>query len=93
MNLSVKVTNGLSTCSTLIYPNFLCKNKDSYTTFQIAAVVWFLSLTLSKTKILCRHLRFFTHFSLILEKSVIASIALFTYLSNKIVLNSLLKIK
>ena len=58
-------------CSTLINvsgvyinPNFLCKNKDSYTWFQTAAIVWFLSLTLSKTRILCRHLRIFIHFSL-----------------------------
>ena len=44
------------TCSTLINlssiyinPNILYKNKDSYTWFQTAAIVWFLSLTLSKT--------------------------------------------
>ena len=55
--LSVKVPNGLSTCKPLIYlfsvssnPNFLYKNKEIETWFQIAAMVWFLSLILSKTK-------------------------------------------
>ena len=80
------------TCSTLInlssvYPNFLYKKKDSFTWFQIAAIVWFLSLTLSKTKVLCRYLRIFIHFSLIFGKLMIASIVLFLYLLNKIVLN------
>ena len=49
LNLSAKVSSGLSTWSTLINlssvyfnPNFLCKNKDSYAWFQTAAVVWFL---------------------------------------------------
>ena len=82
------------TCSTLIKlssiyvnPNFLYENKDSYTWFQTAAIVWFLSLTLSKTKVLCRYLRIFIHFSLIFGKLMIASIVLFIYLLNKIVLN------
>ena len=82
------------TCSTLIKlssiyvnPNFLYENKDSYTWFQTAAIVWFLSLTLSKTKVLCRYLRIFIHFSLIFGKLMIASIVLFLYLLNKIVLN------
>ena len=82
------------TCSTLINlssiyinPNILYKNKDSYTWFQTAAIVWFLSLTLSKTKVLCRYLRIFIHFSLIFGKLMIASIVLFIYLLNKIVLN------
>ena len=82
------------TCSTLINlssiyinPNILYKNKDSYTWFQTAAIVWFLSLTLSKTKVLCRYLRIFIHFSLIFGKLMIASIVLFLYLLNKIVLN------
>ena len=82
------------TCSTLINlssvhvnPNFLCRNIDSYTWFQTAAIVWFLSLTLSKAKILFRHLRVFIHFSLILGKLKIARIILFVYILNKIVLN------
>ena len=82
------------TCSTLINlssiyvnPNFLCKNKDSYAWFQTAAIVWFLSLTLPKTKVLCRRLRIFIHFLLIFGKLMIASIVLFICLLNKIVLN------
>ena len=82
------------TCSTLINlssvhvnPNFLCRNIDSYTWFQTAAIVWFLSLTLSKAKILFRHLRIFIHFSLILGELKIARIILFVYILNKIVLN------
>ena len=82
------------TCSTLIdlssvYVNshFLCKNKDSYTWFQTAAIVWFLSLNLSKNKILSRCFRIFIHFSLNFGKLTIASIVLFIYLFNKIVLN------
>ena len=82
------------TCSILInlssvYANlnFLCKKKDSFTWFQIAAIVWFLSLTLSKTKVLCRYLRIFIHFSLIFGKLMIASFVLYIYLMNKIVLN------
>ena len=82
------------TCSILINlssvyvnPNFLYKKKDRFTWFQIAAIVWFLSLTLSKTKVLCRYLRIFIHFSLIFGKLMIASIVLFIYLLNKIVLN------
>ena len=78
------------TCSILtnlssIYlnPNVLCKKKDSFTWFQIAAIVWFLSLTLSKTKVLCRYLRIFIHFSLIFGKLMIASIVLFIYLLKK----------
>ena len=78
------------TCSTLInlssvYPNFLYKKKDSFTWFQIAAIVWFLSLTLSKT--LCRYLRIFIHFSLIYGNLMIGSIVLFLYVLNKIVLS------
>ena len=68
------------TCSILINlssvyvnPNFLYKKKDSFTWFQIAAIVWFLSLTLSKTKVLCRYLRIFIHFSLIFGKLIIAN--------------------
>ena len=75
------------TCSILINlssvyvnPNFLYKKKDSFTWFQIAAIVWFLSLTLSKTKVLCRYLRIFIHFSLIFGKLMIASIVLFIYI-------------
>ena len=75
------------TCSILINlssvyvnPNFLHKKKDSFTWFQIAAIVWFLSLTLSKTKVLCRYLRIFIHFSLIFGKLMIASIVLFIYI-------------
>ena len=82
------------TCSILINlssvyvnPNFLYKKKDSFTWFQIAAIVWFLSLTLSKTKVLCRYLRIFIHSSLIFGKLMIASSVLFLYLLNKIVLN------
>ena len=82
------------TCSILINlssvyvnPNFLYKKKDSFTWFQIAAIVWFLSLTLSKTKVLCRYLRIFIHFSLIFGKLMIASIVLFIYLLNKSVSN------
>ena len=84
------------TCSILINlssvyvnPNFLYKKKDRFTWFQIAAIVWFLSLTLSKTKVLCRYLRIFIHFSLIFGKLMIASIVLFIYIYilNKIVLN------
>ena len=45
--------------SVYVNPNFLCKKKDSYIWFQTAAIVWFLSLTLSKTKVLCRYLRIF----------------------------------
>ena len=83
------------TCSTLINlssvfvnPNFPYENKDSYTWFQTAAIAWFLSLiTLSKTKVLCRHLRTFIHFSLVFGKLMVASIVLFTHLLNKIVLN------
>ena len=80
------------TCSILINlssvyvnPNFLYKKKDSFTWFQIAAIVWFLSLTLSKT--LCRYLRIFIHFSLIYGNLMIGSIVLFLYILNKIVLN------
>ena len=82
------------TCSTLIdlssvyvNPHFLCKNKDSYTWFQTATIVWFLSLNLSKNKILSRCFRIFIHFSLNFGKLTIASIVLFIYLFNKIVLN------
>ena len=57
------------------------------TWFQVAAIVWFLSLILSKTKDLCRYLRIFIHFSLIFGKLMIASIVLFIYLLNKIILN------
>ena len=45
------------TCSILINlssvyvnPNFLHKKKDSFTWFQIAAIVWFLSLTFFKNQ-------------------------------------------
>ena len=45
------------TCSILINlssiyvnPNFLCKKEDSFTWFQTATIVWFLSLTFSKPK-------------------------------------------
>ena len=82
------------TCSTLINlssvyvnPNFLCKNKDSYTWFQTAATMWFFSFTLPKIKILHKNLRISKHFSLIFSKLMIASIALFIHLFNKIVLN------
>ena len=64
-----------------------CIKKDSFTWFQIAAIVWFLSFTLSKIKVLCRYLRIFIHFSLIFGKLMIVSITLFLYLLNKIVLN------
>ena len=70
------------TCSILINlssvyvnPNFLYKKKDSFTWFQIAAIVWFLSLTLSKT--LCRYLRILIHFSWIYGNLMIGSIVLF----------------
>ena len=93
LKLNIKVVNGLSTCSSLINLSSIslnhtfCVKIGSYTWFQIAAVVWFLALTLSKTKILCRHLRILFHFSLIFGKLVIPSIILFTNLLNKIVLN------
>ena len=82
------------TCSILMHlssvyvnPNFLYKKKDTFTWFQIAAIVWFLSLTLSKTKVLCKYLRIFIHFSLIYGKLMIGSVVLFLYILNKIVLN------
>ena len=82
------------TCSILINlssvyvnPNFLYKMKDSFTSFQIAAIMWFLSSTLSKTKVLCRYLRIFIHFLLIYGKLMIGSIVLFLYILNKIVLD------
>ena len=49
--------------------------------------MWFLSLTLSKTNVLCRYLRIFIHFLLIFGKLVIASIVLFIYILNKILSN------
>ena len=73
--------------SVYVNPNFLCKKKDSFTWFQTVAIVWFLSLTLSKIKVLCRYLRIFIHFSLILGELMISSIVLFIYLLNKIVFN------
>ena len=91
LKLSVKVSNGLSTCSILIKLstiyfnlNFLNINNDSYTWFQ-ATTVWFLSLTFSKNFMQARES--FVHFSLISGKLMIANIFLFTYLLNKIVLN------
>ena len=66
-------------------PNFLRKNKDTYTWFQSATIMWFLSLSLSKTKVLCRYLKIFIHFSLISGKLITARIVLFTFLLNKIV--------
>ena len=82
------------TCSILINlssvyvnPNFLYKMKDSFTSFQIATIMWFLSSTLSKTKVLCRYLRIFIHFLLIYGKLMIGSIVLFLYILNKIVLD------
>ena len=82
------------TCSTLINlssiyvnPNFLCNNKDSYIWFQTAAIVCILSLTLPKTKVLCRRWRIFIDFLLIFGKLMIASIVLFICRLNKIVLN------
>ena len=66
--------------SVYVNPNFLYKKKDRFTWFQIAAIVLFLSLTLSKTKVLCRYLRIFIHFSLIFGKLMIASIVLFIYI-------------
>ena len=62
--------------------------KDSYTWFQTATIVWFLSLTLSKAKVLCSHLIIFIHFSLFFGKLMIANIASFIYSLNKILLNS-----
>ena len=66
--------------SVYVNPNFLYKKKDSFTWFQIAAIVWFLTLTLSKTNVLSRYLRPFIHFSLIFGKIMIASIVLFIYI-------------
>ena len=40
----------LNLSSVYINPNFLFKKKDSFTWFQIAAIVWFLSLTLSRNQ-------------------------------------------
>ena len=73
--------------SAYVSPKFLCKNKDNYTWFQTVAIVWFLSVTLSKTKVLSRYLRIFLHFSLNFWELMITSIVLFIYLLNKIVLN------
>ena len=73
--------------SVYINPNVLCKKKDSFKWFRTSPIVWFLSLSLSKTKVLCRYLRIFIHFSLIFGKLMIASIVLFIHLLNKIVLN------
>ena len=85
--LSKTCTILINLSSVYVNPKFLRKKKHSFTSFQTAAIVWFLSLTLSKTKVLCRYLRIFIHFSLIFGKLMIASIVLFLYLLNKIVLN------
>ena len=87
LKLSKNCSTLINVSSVYVNPNFLFKNKDSHTWFQTAAVVWFLSLTLSKPKILCTHLRIFIHFKLIFGKLMIASIVLFIYLFNKIVLS------
>ena len=84
----MKVITLINLSSVYVNPHFLCKSKHSWLHtwkdwFQTAAIVWFLSLT----KILCRHLRIFIHFSLILGKLMITSIVLFIYWLNKIVLN------
>ena len=92
LKLSDKVSNGLSDLSRVyFYPDFLRKNKYSYTWSQIAPILCFLSLTLSKTKILYRHLRIFIHFSFIFGKFNDCKhcfIPIFVkYKLNKIVLN------
>ena len=87
LKLSKNCSTLINLSSVYVNLNFLYKKRDSFTWFQIAAIVWFLSLTLSKTKVLCRYLRTFIHFSLIFGKLMIASIVLFIYLLNKIVLN------
>ena len=64
LKLSKTCSISINLSSVYVNPGFLCKKKASCTWFQTAAIMWFLSLTLSKTKVLCRYLIIFIHFSL-----------------------------
>ena len=75
MKLSDKVSNGLSDLSRVyFYPDFLRKNKDSYTWSQ---------MVFQKPKFYADIGEFLYIFHLFLGNSMIASIVLFPYLLNK----------
>ena len=59
LKLSKTCSISIILSSVYVNPNILCKEKDSYTWFQTVVIVWFLSLTLSKNKVLCRYFRIF----------------------------------